>query len=81
MAVFAANITEDTVDLLKDILGNNKFVKFGLQTKLNLSDNTVLIRLALINLIRHLPSESEIGAFKAALLRPSEFDDFLKEEG
>lgn len=80
MAVFAANITEDTVDLLNDILGSNKFVKFGLQTKLCLSDNTVLIRLALINLMRHLPSESEIGEFRAALLRPSEFDDFLKEE-
>jgi len=45
-----------------------------------LADNTILIRLAIINLKRHLPSSDEVLKFKAALLRPHEFDDFLKEE-
>ena len=80
MAVFAANITEETVGLLDLVLSHKDIVNFTSENKLNLADNTTLIRLALINLIRHLPSKNEIGEYKAALLRPSEFDDFLREE-
>jgi len=80
MAVFAANITDETVALLDVVLSHKDIVNFTSENKLNLADNTTLIRLALINLIRHLPSKNEIGEYKAALLRPSEFDDFLRGE-
>ncbi len=80
MVVFAANITNETQDLIGDHLATDSFVRFALQNKLNLTDNTTLIRLAIINLINHLPSNDEILKYKAALLRPHEFDDFLKEE-
>ena len=80
MVVFAANITDETQNLIDDLLATDEFVKFALQNKLNLSDNTILIRLALINLKRNMPSNDEILSYKSALLRPHEFDDFLKEE-
>ena len=77
MAVFAANVTDETVSLLDQILASDEFVKFSLQNKLNLSDKTILIRLALINLTKHIPTNEEVIQYKAALLRPHEFDDFL----
>ena len=80
MVVFAANVTEDTTDLIEDLVATEKFADFALETKLNLSDNTVLIRLAIKNLINNLPNANEALKDKAALLRPHEFDDFLKEE-
>ena len=80
MVVFAANVTEETTELIEDLLATDLFVKFALQNKLNLSDNTVLIRLAIINLRKHLPTNDEVLRYKSALLRPHEFDDFLKEE-
>ncbi len=80
MVVFAANVTEETTDLIEDLLATDAFVKFALQNKLNLSDNTILIRLALINLKKNLPSNEAVLRYKAALLRPHEFDDFLIEE-
>jgi len=78
MAVFAANITDETVGLFDKTLATEEFKRFQRQTKLNLVDNTTLIRLALINLFDHLPSEKEVAQYKIALMRPSEFDDFLK---
>ncbi len=78
MAVFAANITDETVTLLEQILATDKFVRFAKLNKLNLSDKTILIRVALINLIEHIPSREEIIHYKAALGRPREFDDFLE---
>ena len=80
MVVFAANITNETQSLIDDLLATDAFVRFALQNKLNLADNTILIRLAIINLKNHMPSNDEILKYKAALLRPHEFDDFLKEE-
>ena len=80
MVVFAANITEETVNLLDAVLKSDEFVRFSLQNKLNLSDKTILIRLALINLKKHLPPNDEVTTYKAALLRPQEFDDYLKED-
>jgi hypothetical protein len=80
MAVFAANVTDETVSLLEQILASNEFVKFSLQNKLNLSDKTILIRLALINLTKHIPTNEEVIQYKAALLRPHEFDDFLMRQ-
>ena len=79
MVVFAANITEDTVNLIESVLKSDTFVRFSLQNKLNLSDKTVLIRLALINLTKHVPTNEEVSRYKAALLRPQEFDDYLKQ--
>lgn len=79
MVVFAANITDQTTDLIENLLATDVFVRFSLQNKLNLSDNTILIRLALINLRKNLPTNEEIQKYKAALLRPSEFDEFLKQ--
>jgi len=78
MAVFAANVTDETVSLIDGILASDEFVKFSLQNKLNLSDKTILIRLALINLTKHIPTNEEVIQYKAALLRPHEFDDFLR---
>ena len=80
MVVFAANVTEDTTSLIEDLLATKKFVDFALETKLNLSDNTILIRLALKTIINNLPDSNEVLRDKAALLRPHEFDDFLKEK-
>ena len=79
MVVFAANVTNDTIGLIEELLRTDAFVRFALQNKLNLSDNTILIRLALINLKNHMPSNEEVLRYKAALLRPHEFDDHLKE--
>ena len=78
MAVFAANITDETVGILDQILTTDKFVRFAKLNKLNLSDKTTLIRVALINLIEHIPTREEIMHYKAALGRPHEFDDFLE---
>jgi len=78
MAVFAANITDETVSLFDKTLASEEFVRFQRQTKLNLVDNTILIRLALINLFNHIPSSKEVAEYKIALMRPREFDDFLK---
>lgn len=78
MAVFAANVTDETVSLVEDVLATEELVRFSLQNKLNLSDKTILIRLALINFLKHIPTNEEIVIYKAALLRPHEFDDFLK---
>ena len=80
MVVFAANVTEDTTGLIEDLVATEKLVNFALETKLNLSDNTVLIRLAIKTLINNLPDSDEVLKDKAALLRPHEFDDWLKEE-
>ncbi len=80
MVVFAANVTENTLGLIEDLLATDAFVRFALQNRLNLADNTTLIRLALINLKKHMPSNEEVISFKAALIRPHEFDDFLSEE-
>ena len=78
-AILAGNITDETQDLINEVLLDEKFVRFTLQNKINLHDNTMLVRIALINLIKHLPSNDEVASYKAALLRPGEFDDFLKE--
>ncbi len=79
MAVLAANVTDDTVRLIEAILTKNEFTTFTRDTKLNLTDKTILIRLALINLQRNLPTIDEVAAYKASLLRPHEFDDYWKE--
>ncbi len=79
LAVIAANITEETVGLVESVLQTDEFVRFINQNKLNLSDKTILLRLALINLQKHLPDDQEVLAYKAALLRPHEFDDFWKK--
>lgn len=78
--MFAANVTDQTLCLIEELLATDTFVRFALQNKLNLSDNTILIRLAILNLKKNLPSNEEVLRYKAALLRPHEFDDFLKEE-
>ena len=75
MAVFAANVTEETSELVEKLLSSPELVKFSLQNKINLSDKTTLIRLAIINLLRHIPTNEEINQYRAALLRPHEFDD------
>ncbi len=80
MVVFAANITEDTVNLIESFLKSDEFVRFSLQNKLNLSDKTILIRLALINLTKNIPTNDEVTSYKAALLRPQEFDDYWKNQ-
>lgn len=80
MAVIAANITDDTVELIDQILASEEFVRFSLQNKLNLSDKTILLRLALINLTKHIPENDEVTEYKAALLRPHEFDGFWRQK-
>jgi len=80
VVVFAANVTDQTQAIIDELLSTDEFVKFALQNRLKLADNTILIRLAIINLKKHLPNSDEVLKYKAALLRPHEFDDFLKEE-
>ena len=80
MTVLAANITNHTKELLEKTLKTDKFVKFSLQNRVDLNDYTVLIRFALINLAKNLPSNEEFMQYKASLLRPNEFDDFWKNE-
>ena len=79
MAVIAANVTDETVGLLESVLNSDELVRFSTENKINLSDKTLLIRLALINLQKHLPGNQEVLGYKAALLRPHEFDDFWKK--
>ncbi len=79
MAVIAANVTDETVGLLESVLNSDELVRFSNENKINLSDKTILIRLALINLQKHLPGNQEVLGYKAALLRPHEFDDFWKK--
>lgn len=79
MAVIAANVTGETVSLIDQVLRTPELVRFAQKNKLNLFDNTILLRVALINLIKHLPESEEIIQYKPALLRPHEFDDFWKE--
>ena len=78
MVVFAANITDETAELLDHVLKTDEFVKFSLQNKLNLNDKTIYLRLCMINLANHMPSNEEVTQYKAALLRPQEFDDYWK---
>jgi len=79
LAVIAANVTDETVGLLESVLNSDELVRFSTENKINLSDKTILIRLALINLQKHLPGNQEVLGYKAALLRPHEFDDFWKK--
>jgi len=78
LVVFAANITDETVNLIESFLKSDEFVRFSLQNKLNLSDKTILIRLALINLTKHIPTNDEVSSYKAALLKPTEFDEYFR---
>jgi len=80
VVVIAANVTDQTLGLINDLLATDAFVRFALQNTLNLSDNTILIRLAIINLKKNMPNNEDVQRFKAALLRPHEFDNFLREE-
>ena len=79
MVVVAANVTEDTVDLIEKLIDSAKFVRFTDENNVNLRDKTILIRLALINLSHNLPNSDEVSSYKAALLRPTEFDSYLRK--
>lgn len=79
MVVVAANVTEETVELLEELIDSAKFVRFTEQNNVNLRDKTILIRLALINLSHNLPNSNEVSSYKAALLRPTEFDSYLRK--
>lgn len=81
MAVLAANVNDETSELIvESLVRNEAFVKLSIQQRLNFEDKTVLIRLALINLFKNKPDADEIASYKAALLRPGEFDDFWKKQ-
>jgi len=80
MAVFAANVTDKTVTLVETILRGEELSRLSLQNELNLSNKTILMRLALINLLKHIPSAEEVAQYKIALLHPTEFDSFLKSK-
>ena len=81
MTVLAANVTDETIGLITENLVKSKeFVKLSLQQKLDFEDKTVLIRLALINLLKNKPNADEIESYKAALLRPQEFDIYWKRQ-
>ena len=80
MAVIAANVTNETVDLISQILRTPDVRRFTEENDLNLFDNTILIRLALINFIKHIPKNDEVVLYKSALLRPHEFDGFWKQK-
>ena len=67
MAVIAANVTNETVDLINQILRTPEIMRFTEENDLNLFDNTILIRLALINFIKHIPKNDEVIPFKNAL--------------
>ncbi len=80
MAVIAANVTEKSVNILARILSLPEFVRFKADTNLDLSDNTVLLRLAMIHFIQNIPSVLDVDVYKAALLRPQSFEDFLRSQ-
>lgn len=80
MAVIAANVTNETVDLINQILRTPELAHFTEENDLNLFDNTILIRLALINFIKHIPKNDEVIQYKSSLLRPHEFDSFWKHK-
>lgn len=79
MPVFAANVTAETKGLIEDLLATDKYVKFALQNRINLNDNTVLLRLGLMALENQIPSNEYITIHKAALVRPGEFEDWMRK--
>ncbi len=76
--LLAANSTRKTQELLKQLFVNSPDFS-NISNKVNLSDRTVLIRLALINLLKNKPSLEDIQSYKAALIKPVEFDAYLEE--
>jgi len=80
LAIVAANTTAKTTELLKQVFVNSgDFRKLSVQNKINLADRTILIRLALINLIKNAPSDEQIKSYKVALIKPNEFDTYLED--
>jgi len=79
MPVIAANATAKTNGFLSKILLSKKFLEFSYNTDLDLQKNSILVRLAIINLIKNPPSERDIASYKIALLTFGEFDNFMEK--
>ena len=62
MVVFAANVADETVSLIDKILKSEEWVKFSFHTKLNLSDKTILIRLALHTILENFADRSALAS-------------------
>ena len=81
MKVIGCNITSDAVNYLEEILCTSPdFIKFQMNSRLDLHDKTVLIRLAIINLFDNIPSFEKMKEYGPSLLRPSEFEFYLKSK-
>jgi len=79
MPVIGANTTEKTSKLLSKILLSKKFSDISHDTDLNLHNNTILVRLAIINFIKNPPLEKDVESYKISLLNLQEFDSFMKK--
>lgn len=79
MNIIAATSTDKTKELLQDMVNGTKgFADLRRDSGLNLNSNTILIRLALINLKKNFPSNKEVLKYKDALRSPKEFDKYLE---
>ena len=78
MPTLAANVTEETNGLFERLLCSKEFYEFGRDNKLKILDKTLVIKLALINLAKHLPPKTEVDTYKSALFTPTYFDDYWR---
>ena len=79
MEVIGAAATEETKELLQDLVnGTKNFTNLRYDAKLDLNAITILIRLSIINLHKHFPNVKEVEEYKEYLKSPSKFDEYLK---
>ena len=79
-AVVACNCTTETKDLLEAAFTkSSKFINFHKENKINLSNQTYLLRLALLHMYNTPPSHAAFTEYRYALSSPDRFDDFWME--
>ena len=78
MPIIGINCTPQTKKMLQKII-NTKPEFRELKGNLDLSDDTFFARLAIINLLHNPPPYEDVKSYKAALIRPNEFDSYLHD--
>ena len=78
-SILGASCTPETLKLLKKLVNSKTLTNFSKEIRIDLNNNTSLIRLALINFIENLPTKEEIKKYRAAIRNIYEFDYYLIE--
>lgn len=71
-STLGANVFVETFDLIDKIFASPEFLD-AQKNGINLEEKSLLVRLAVINLREHFPTDEELVQWKAALLRPDAF--------